>query len=153
MNIVLFSSISNNPHQALCTFFFLNFWCVFQNWEIKVDVFQNEVMHSSKIISLPVFHFQIKIEEQNLFLQQRNSLCSGAEILFIQTSENKHLAPQGRPNYWKISVQKTKTRSHCWQLEKGSWTENIVQLMLNQVLPSPNSYTSHSTGCVLRGIQ
>lgn len=74
MNIVLISSISNNPHQGLCILFY--FWCVFQNWEIKVNAIQNEVMHSSKIIFLPDFHFQIKIEEQNLLIQQRNILCS-----------------------------------------------------------------------------
>lgn len=57
------SSVSKNSHQDLCTFF----QYVFQNREIKVNAFQNEVMHSSKIVSIADFLFQIKIEEQNLF--------------------------------------------------------------------------------------
>lgn len=74
MNIVLLSSISNNP--AKPSVLFLIFDVYFRTEKSKSMPFQNEVMHSSRTISLSDFHFQIKIEEQNLFLQQKNSLCA-----------------------------------------------------------------------------
>lgn len=159
MNIVLLSSIRNNLCQALCIFFYLFLMCI-SNWEIKVNTFQNEVMHSSKIISLPDFHLQIKIEEQNLLLQQRNSLCSfsynrrGWGCLFKHLETNIWLHREGQiTEKYQFKKWKQEVTASIWEKKKKKISTEIIQLILKQVLPRLDNNTRTLTGCILRGTQ